>query len=350
MPLDENLHSNITPEIMSYTQEPFSEKLSERTLAEYGSPAPFRHHTLIRDWVEGIFLRGGHDKLLELNTTVERAVKEKDEWVLTLRKEASGNNYWWRERFDGVVVASGHYNVPWFPDIPGLAEYNECFPGRVLHSKHFRNASGFAGKVSRDPASLYLEISLKRAMQRVIVVGGSVSSHEVLHEILAFAQTPVYSSLRGDPVPAFGWEPFTHPHIAVKKQITRIDASTGRFHFADGSHVDDVDHLIFGTGYQFSMPFLPEVQTRIKNAHRRLPGVYEHVFDIEDPTLVFVGMVSKILMHPVPILTTSTITTKSDPRAPVASLFEHTNGRLWRQHGTSRDGREGRHCRRRQSS
>ena len=64
---------------MSYTQEPFSDKLSERTLAEYGSPAPFRHHTLIRDWVEGIFLRGGHDKLLELNTTVERAVKEKDE-------------------------------------------------------------------------------------------------------------------------------------------------------------------------------------------------------------------------------------------------------------------------------
>ena len=121
-----------------------------------------------------------------------------------------------------------------------------------------------------------------------------MSSHEVLHEVLAFAQTPVYSSLRGDPVPAFGWEPFTHPHIALKKQITKIDAHTGRFHFADGSHVDGVDHVIFGTGYQFSMPFLPEIQKRIKNAHRRLPGVYEHVFDIEDPTLVFIGMVSVV--------------------------------------------------------
>ena len=130
-----------------------------------------------------------------------------------------------------------------------------------------------------------------------------MSSHEVLHEVLAFAQAPVYASLRGDPVPAFGWEPFTHPHIALKKQITKIDANSGRFHFADGSYVDDVDHVIFGTGYQFSMPFLPEVQKRIKNAHRRLPGVYEHVFDIEDPTLVFVGMVSKflyVLYQPLP--------------------------------------------------
>ena len=134
---------------MSYTQEPFPEKLSERTLAEYGSPAPFRHHTVIREWVEGIFLRGGHDKRLELNTTVERAEKINGEWVLTLRKEDSGKNYWWRERFDALVVASGHYNVPWFPAIPGLAEYDERFPGRILHSKNFRNAPGFAGKVRR---------------------------------------------------------------------------------------------------------------------------------------------------------------------------------------------------------
>ena len=121
-----------------------------------------------------------------------------------------------------------------------------------------------------------------------------MSSHEVLHEVLAFAQAPVYASLRGEPVPAFGLEPFTHPHIALKKQITKIDADTGRFHFVDGSHVDNVDHVIFGTGYQFSMPFLPEIQKRIRNAHRRLPGVYEHVFDIEDPTLVFIGMVSVV--------------------------------------------------------
>lgn len=147
--IHENLHSNITPKIMSYTQEPFSDKLSDRTLAEYGPDSPFRHHSTVREWIEGIFTRGGLDKFLELSTTVERAVKVKGEWILTLRKEHLGRNYWWREVFDALVVASGHYNVPWFPDVPGLLEYDQKFPGAIIHSKHFRRASEFQGKVSR---------------------------------------------------------------------------------------------------------------------------------------------------------------------------------------------------------
>lgn len=146
--LHENLHSNITPAIMSYTQEPFPNTLSARTLAEHGPGAPFRHHAVIREWVEGIFARGGHEKLVELNTTVERAEKVGGEWVLTLRKEAGGRNYWWRETFDALVVATGHYNVPWFPNIPGLVEYDRKFPGRIQHSKHFRTAGRYKGKVS----------------------------------------------------------------------------------------------------------------------------------------------------------------------------------------------------------
>ncbi|KAI0381815.1 FAD/NAD(P)-binding domain-containing protein [Hypomontagnella monticulosa] len=269
--LHENLHSNITPAIMSYTQEPFPGTLSARTLAEHGPGAPFRHHAVIREWIEGIFARGGHEKLVELNTTVERAEKVGGEWVLTLRKEAGGRNYWWRETFDALVVATGHYNVPWFPSIPGLVEYDRKFPGRIQHSKHFRTAARYKGK-------------------RVVVVGGSISAHEVVHEILEAAQTPVYASLRGEPIPAFGWEPFLHPDIVVKKEITRLDPETGRIFFADGSTLDDVDHIVFGTGYTFSVPFLEHVQKRIRNAYRRLPGVYQHTWDIEDPTLTFIGM------------------------------------------------------------
>jgi hypothetical protein len=118
-----------------------------------------------------------------------------------------------------------------------------------------------------------------------------VSSHEIIHEILDVAKQPVYASLRGPPVPAYGWAPFEHPHIVLKKQITHLDPESGRVHFADGSHLDGVDHIVFGTGYLFSMPFLPHVQERIKRAYRRLPGVYQHVWDIEDPSLAFVGMV-----------------------------------------------------------
>lgn len=132
-------------------------------------------------------------------------------------------------------------------------------------------------------------------LQRVIVVGGSVSSHEVLHEILPQAQHPVYASIRGEPIPAFGWAPFKHPHVSIKKQISSLDPLTGKVTFADGTELNDVDHIVFGTGYTFSLPWLPHVQERISKAYRRLPGVYQHTWDIEDPTLTFVGMVSQKL-------------------------------------------------------
>ncbi|KAK3693298.1 hypothetical protein B0T22DRAFT_525709 [Podospora appendiculata] len=269
----ENLHSNIIPSVMSYTQEPFPTTLSPQTLAKYGPDAPYHHREVIREWVEGIFVRGGHDKLLSLSTTVERAEKKDGEWVLTLRKEHPGKDYWWQEKFDALVVATGHYNVPWLPEIPGLVEYDAAFPGRIVHSKHFRSGEKFRGK-------------------RVIVVGGSISSHEVLHELLPFASHPVYASIRNEPIAAFGWTPFLHPHIAIKKQITRLDATTGTVHFADGSVLPGggVDHIIFGTGYTFSLPYLPHVQARIQKAYRRLPGVYQHTFDILDPSLTYVGM------------------------------------------------------------
>ncbi|KAF4924089.1 Thiol-specific monooxygenase [Colletotrichum viniferum] len=265
----EHLHTNITPEIMSFTTEPFPETLTDRIREKYGDDAPFRGRGQIRDWVEDIFVRNGHEKLLELSTTVELAEKKDDEWVLTLRKELPGKDPWWQERLDAVVVATGHYNVPWIPDIKGIAEYDERFPGRIVHSKHFRGSE---------------------IQGQVIVVGGSVSSHELLHEVLPVAQHPVYASLRGDPIPHFGWEPFTHPHISIQKQIVHFCSKTGTITFEDGTKVEDVDHVIFGTGYTFSFPFLPKVQERVVQADRRLPGVYYHTWDIEDPNLAFLGM------------------------------------------------------------
>jgi cation diffusion facilitator CzcD-associated flavoprotein CzcO len=132
---------------MSYTKYPFPDTVSEKIKEKYGPAAPFRDRELIREWVEDIFVRNGNDKLLELNTTVERAEKRGDKWVLTLRQEEPGKNYWWQEEFDALVVASGHYNIPWIPQIPGLLEYDAKYPGRILHSKHFRNAEDFKGKV-----------------------------------------------------------------------------------------------------------------------------------------------------------------------------------------------------------
>lgn len=146
--IHEYLHSNLPPQTMCFTKEPIPAIVSERTLAQYGSNAPFRHREVIRGWVEGIFVKGSTHQLIEFNTTVERAEKQGDQWILTLRKSTTDKNYWWQEVFDALVVATGHFSIPYVPSVPGLVEYDERYPGRIKHSKHFRRIDEFRDKVS----------------------------------------------------------------------------------------------------------------------------------------------------------------------------------------------------------
>lgn len=150
----EHLHSNLPPGIMCFSQEPIQEIVSERSLAQYGPDSPFRHREVMRKWVEGVFVRGKSIDLIQFNTTVELAEynQKSAEWNLTLRREQPGKetDYWWQEQFDALVVASGHFYLPYIPDIPGLLEYDEKFPGRIAHSKHYRNVEDYRDKVRRS--------------------------------------------------------------------------------------------------------------------------------------------------------------------------------------------------------
>lgn len=93
------------------------------------------------------------------------------------------------------------------------------------------------------------------------------------------------------PLAAFGWAPFTHPHIDIRPPIKKFNTTTKSIEFLDGTSVHDVDVVLFATGYDFSFPFLPEIN--IEN--RRVKGLYQHVFHTRDPTLSFVGMVGVTL-------------------------------------------------------
>ena len=61
-------------------------------------------------------------------------------------------------------------------------------------------------------------------------------------------------------------------------------------HFSDGSTLEKVDHIIFGTGYSWTLPFIPELASTIRN--NRLPNLYQHIFHQSDPTLIFVGAIA----------------------------------------------------------
>ncbi|PMD45541.1 thiol-specific monooxygenase [Hyaloscypha variabilis F] len=262
------LETNIDSIPMEFTQEPIPAERSQRSIALHGHDTPFRHWSVMQRYIQGLVDRNGYQDLVSYNTTVERAEKVGHEWKVTLRKDGAEKDYWWVEWFDAVVVASGHYSVPYVPAIEGLEQFEKLRPGSVMHSKQFRGKEYFQGK-------------------RVVIVGASVSGADVAVDLVNTAVSPVYAVVSGHRANAyFGDEAFNHSQISKQPSISRIEARN--VHFVDGNSVRDVDNIIFGTGYSWTLPFLPQVEVR----NNRVPNLYQHVVYQKDPTLLFVGAVA----------------------------------------------------------
>lgn len=165
------LESNVDDTVMSFTgggPEAIPDERSAWSVAMHGPDTPFRHWAVLRRYVAGLFAREGYGALVQYGTCVERVAKEGAEWVVTLRRAVKGGQEeeeeeeWWTERFDGVVVASGHFNVPWIPAVEGLEAFERARPGSVLHSKMYRGRDAFKGKVSLFFFSLRLFFCFSR--------------------------------------------------------------------------------------------------------------------------------------------------------------------------------------------
>ncbi|KAM0490710.1 hypothetical protein ACHAP8_011255 [Fusarium lateritium] len=261
------LETNIDHVPMQFSQEPFPAETSARSVELYGPQTPFRHWSVVRRYIEGLVERNGYSDLVSYNTTVERAEKVGSEWKVILRKEGQERDYWWIEWFDAVVVASGHYSIPYIPFIEGLETFEKSRPGSVIHSKHFRG---------RD---LYIS-------KKVVVVGASVSAADIAFDLVSVAQRPVHAITIGhSPNGYFGDEAFNNLYIKKHPSITKVVDRT--VYLGNGDWIENVDHIIFGTGYSWTLPFLPDVPVR----NNRVPDLYQHVVWRHDPTLLFVGAV-----------------------------------------------------------
>lgn len=100
---------------------------------------PFAPHYVPRQYIENYFCTHGIDKNLVLNTTVEDVSKlssntdpAPDRWKLTLRKydTAKHVDIWWEETFDAVILANGHYSVPY---VRGRAPLEPSFHRVLVH-------------------------------------------------------------------------------------------------------------------------------------------------------------------------------------------------------------------------
>lgn len=259
------LETNIAAQAMEFSQEPIPDIKSELSVQRHGEDTPFRHHSVIQEYIESI--ADPFESLIRYNTTVERIEKKADKWQITLREGDSLRDYWSVESFDAVIVASGHYTVPFVPHIEGLAEFAERYPGSVEHTKSFRGPEKYRGK-------------------RVVTVGASISGPDTAAALAGVVESPLHAVVRGKYHPYFGDWAFQNPHIQRHPPISRITDRTVALE--DGTEIHNVDHIILGTGYSWTMHFLPDMKIR----NNRVPGLYMHVFNRPDPTLAFVGAVA----------------------------------------------------------
>ncbi|OKL57503.1 hypothetical protein UA08_07243 [Talaromyces atroroseus] len=264
------LETNVDALPMEFSQEPIPVVRSEQSVQNHGPDTPFRRWDVIKGYITSLVERNGYSDLISYNTTVELVTKVGSEWEVTLRRDGSKSDYWWVEKFDAVVVASGHYWVPYVPPIEGLEEFENQRPGSVIHSKHFRGREKYNGK----------------AGQRVVVVGASVSAADIAFDLAESTTAEVHAVVIGHtPNGYFGDEAFNHPRIHKHPSLRRVSGRT--VFLEDQGEIQGVDTIIFGTGYSWTLPFLPSVPVR----NNRVPGLYQHVVWMQDPTLLFVGAV-----------------------------------------------------------
>ncbi|XP_024134978.1 flavin-containing monooxygenase 5 [Oryzias melastigma] len=232
--------------------------------------------------------------------------------------------------FDAVLVCSGHYTRPHLPlsDFPGI----EGFTGRYFHSWEYRNSNGLEGKkvlvIGMGNSGGDIAVDVSRVAQRVYLstrsgawVMGRVGQGGLPGDVVC--STRMQSLIR-NLFPNWSTravenklnEAFDHKLYGLKPKhgfwaqipIVNDDLAgriiSGRVQvkpnvkefsrtsvvFTDGSVIDEVDTVIFATGYNYSFPFLPpEIQT--KSGFRLC--LYKHVFppSLAPPTLAVVGFI-----------------------------------------------------------
>lgn len=192
-----------------------------------------------------------------------------------------------------MVVASGHYHACNIPDIPGLSEVKRTFPESVRHSKLYRSAHKFEG-------------------QRVLLIGGGISSLDIAKDLSTVARQVIQSTRGGAydlpahllPDNAVRVGPIRSFHL-VDEEWDSLRPSTFREHgsvtLADGRNICHIDQIIVCTGYHVSFPYMRQYHadgirsdeanaTVLVTDGQQTHNLHKDIFYIPDPTLTFIGV------------------------------------------------------------
>ncbi|KAH3679489.1 hypothetical protein WICMUC_000934 [Wickerhamomyces mucosus] len=279
-PAYENIRTNVPEHFMTFSDKPTWPGLDQPDV----DPFTLRKYVdqYIQEYIEP------NKEFLTLNTTLEKVDKDYSDpdskFTLTLRtetneKDSEGNllDRWFKEKFDALVLANGHYHVPHIPYVEGLNKVIAKFPERVKYAKQFRHDPFYKDKT-------------------VLVVGGSASGIDISYVLTKVAKK-VYRSQ-----PTKSWEErqkqgrfvlLIDQQTELKPTITRYELNDKDeiiAHFEDGSIVSNPDYIIYGTGYDYSYPFLRHLFPDFSDEGVYLPHSFQHTFHIQDPLISTLGV------------------------------------------------------------
>ena len=259
-PMYEGLETNIPHSIMQFSDMP---SLEDHQL--------FPSREAVTQYLEDY----GEDvrHLVSFQTQVMNICKTRSTaHLVRLKNLQTGTVY--EQIYDAVMVATGHYTVPSLPSIKGIEGWNQASPGVISHTKFYRRPGPFADK-------------------KVIVVGNAASGTDIASQIGTVCKHPLLMSQRSkSPLALAAGYKEDVPEIA---EFLPESHGTRAVRFADGRVEEDVDAIVFATGYYYSFPFLSSLESKLISTGERIQHLYMHLFYIDDPTLAFVAFPTKII-------------------------------------------------------
>ncbi|KAL6486178.1 hypothetical protein MHYP_G00055700 [Metynnis hypsauchen] len=295
----------------------------------------FMHNSYIMDYYRMYAERFELTRYIRFQTKVLRVIPRPDfalsgQWDIET-EDKEGN----REKhvFDAVLVCTGHHCHPHLPlkDFPGI----DTFKGKYLHSRDYKtpeewrnkrvvvigigNSGGdIAVELSRMTKQVFLSTRrgswiLNRVGPNGVPLDMSFNrASRMMQNILPFS---VSSSLGEKKLnerfnhALYGLQPkhrLTSQHPMVNDELpNRILSGTvlvkpnvrefrgSSVIFEDGTVEDNIDLVVFATGYTFSFPFLPD---HVISVTGNKTSLYKHIFPpgLERSTLAVIGLIQPL--------------------------------------------------------
>lgn len=221
--------------------------------------ASYPPRAVLFDYIEGRVIKADVRKWIRFSSVI-RWVEydtETGDFEVTVHDMVEDRVY--KERFDNVIVASGHFSSPNVPEYEGFSQFN----GRIVHAHDFRDAREFEGK-------------------DVLLMGSSYSAEDIGSQCWKYGANSITTCYRSAPM-GFKWP----DNWEEKPALQKIEGKTA--YFADGT-TKDVDVIILCTGYKHYFPFLPD-DLRLKTKNRLATAdLYKGVVYVHNPKLFYLGM------------------------------------------------------------